>query len=213
MGIGAAIHKIRRKVEDYGFGATARKSAAWLAGFVVAIRTYRIYRISVDEMPATESAPGPFTLHWVREGDAGCIAQIEETAEWIRGELASKLGRSSICLAALDGKTVAGFNLITFREVAIPLLELRRTLRASRAWSEHIAVAKPYRRRGLASRIRMAVFAELRRRGIRWLYGGTLVSNAASLALARKVGFRNVADVRLCKVLGFRGWRYQRVRE
>jgi hypothetical protein len=42
----------------------------------------------------------------------------------------------------------------------------------------------------------------------RRLYGGTLRSNVASLGLARKVGCREIVDIRHLRLLGQGTWRY-----
>jgi hypothetical protein len=47
---------------------------------------------------------------------------------------------------------------------------------------------------------------------VRCLYGGTLVTNTASLALATSVGFEEIADVHYLKFLSLEKWRYVRVR-
>jgi L-amino acid N-acyltransferase YncA len=91
-------------------------------------------------------------------------------------------------------------------------VNLTRKLRPGCAWSEHIAVRKEYRRSGLGAQLRLRIFQELKRRGVRSLYGGTLVTNTASLALARSVGFREIADVHYRKFLSFEKWHYVRVR-
>jgi L-amino acid N-acyltransferase YncA len=91
-------------------------------------------------------------------------------------------------------------------------VNLTRRLHPRCAWSEHIAVRKEYRRSGLGAQLRFRIFQELKLRGVRRLYGGTLVTNSASLALARSVGFKEIADVHYRKILSFKRWRYTRVR-
>ncbi len=133
-------------------------------------------------------------------------------AEWMRGELVDKIASGSLCLVILDENKVAGFNLITFGGVFIPLIKLKRVFHQHDAWSEHIAVHKNYRRRGLATQLRYRIFDELRRRGYKKLYGGTLVSNKPSLKLAHKLGFKEIADIRYLKILDSKSWRFNRIR-
>ena len=80
------------------------------------------------------------------------------------------------------------FNLINFEQAILILVKLKKELREGSAWSSHIAVKKEFRRTGLGSQVRYRIFEELRRRGIRRLYGGTLRSNTASLKLTRSWG-------------------------
>ena len=120
-----------------------------------------------------------------------------------------KLEKGGFCLVAMDGERMAGFNLVAFGEVYIPLLKMTKKLREGEAWSEQITVLKSYRRRNLASDIRSQVFNELKRKGFRELYGGTLRSNNASLGLARKVGFKEITDVHYRSILGSKKLQYE----
>ena len=92
------------------------------------------------------------------------------------------------------------------------LVSLTKKLRPGLAWSEHIAVRKEFRKTGLGAQLRLRIFHELKKIGIRTLYGGTLQSNVASLALARSVGFTEIADIHYRKFFSFQKWRYERVR-
>jgi GNAT superfamily N-acetyltransferase len=145
--------------------------------------------------------------------DGALIAQIENIAEWMRGRLKTALAEGQICLVALDGDQVAGFNLINLTQATLILVNLQKKLRKGTAWSEHIAVKKEYRKLGLGSQLRFRIFHELQKRGIRRLYGGTLRSNTASLNLTRAVGFKEISDIHYRKFFSIEKWRYQRVRK
>lgn len=133
-------------------------------------------------------------------------------AEWFADELGHKLAKGSLCLVALDGNRVAGFNVISFGSIYIPLLNMTRSFREGEAWSEHIGVHKDYRKMGLASQLRYRILAELKLRGIKRLYGGALRSNIASLKLARRIGFKEFADVYYRRICGVESRVYRRVR-
>jgi GNAT superfamily N-acetyltransferase len=144
------------------------------------------------------------------ESQQHLISQIEDAAEWLQGQVAARLRAGDLCLIAVQGTTLAGFNLITFDEAYIPLLKTTRVFRRGTAWSDHIAVMPAFRRGGVARSLRLHVFAELANRGIRRLYGGALVSNKPSLQLATKLGFRMLADVTYRKLGPRKTWRYRR---
>jgi GNAT superfamily N-acetyltransferase len=236
------LHKIRRNWQDYGWNVTVKKTLAYLARSVYFQQIYRIYRINLipaaskwsldlipvgcaskprlnkhgpqraDTEPSADWGASSFTFKILTAEDRDAVAQIETIAEWLRGRLGEAIAGGQSCLVALDGDRVAGFNLISFDRAAIPLVNLTRKLRTDCAWSEHIAVRKEYRRAGLGAQLRFRIFRELERRGVRRLYGGTLVSNAASLSLARSVGFEEIADIHYSKFLSHEKWRYKRVR-
>jgi len=211
--LGGVFRKVRRNWQDYGWNITARKTFAYLVRAVYFRQVYRIYRIKVaDAVPPSESNVYGFKFKMLTPRDADAIAQIEAIAEWLRGCLQPAIAAGQPCLAAMDGDRVAGFNLIRMDRATLVLVNLTRKLRPGCAWSEHIAVRKEYRRSGLGAQLRLRIFQELKRRGVRCLYGGTLVTNTASLSLARSVGFQEIADVRYRKFLSLEKWRYVRVR-
>jgi GNAT superfamily N-acetyltransferase len=154
-----------------------------------------------------------FRFEMLRAEDTDIIEQIEQHSEWLSGQLADKLRNGQICVVALDGRKMVGFNLINFGCVEIPLLETTRQFRPDAAWSEHIAVHTDYRGRGLGARLRYFIFGELKKRGYKRLYGGTLGTNLPSLKLARKVGFSEYADVIYTKILFHKTWQFKKVRE
>lgn len=207
------FHKVRRNWEDYGWSTAAKKTLAYLLRVVYFQQVYRIYRIKLeDAAPPGEGNVQDFQFRMLTARDTDAIAQIEGIAEWLRGRLRGAIAAGQPCLVAMDGDRVAGFNLIRMDRATLVLVNQTRRLHPRCAWSEHIAVCKDYRRSGLGAQLRFRIFQELKRRGVRRLYGGTLVTNSASLALARSVGFREIADVHYRKILSFKKWRYVRVR-
>lgn len=207
------LHKVRRNWEDYGWSTAAKKTLAYLIRAVYFQQVYRIYRIKLEEaVPPLDASIYHFEFRMLTARDTNAIAQIEGIAEWLRGRLQAAIAAGQPCLAAMDGNRVAGFNLIRMDRATLVLVNLTRRLHPHCAWSEHIAVCKEYRRSGLGAQLRLRIFQELKRRGLRRLYGGTLVTNSASLALARSVGFQEIADVHYRKILSFKKWRYERVR-
>ena len=206
-------NKVYRNLQDYGWQITLKKTLAYLLRSIYFRQVYRIYRINLEEIkPSVDLDKHPFTFKILTLQNVDMIAQIENIAEWMRGRLAEALTAGQLCLVALDGSEVAGFNLINFGHATLILVSLQKKLRRDFAWSEHIAVKKKFRKTGLGSQLRLRIFQELKRRGIRRLYGGTLRSNTASLSLARSVGFKEIADIHYRKFFSSKNWHYKRVR-
>lgn len=208
------IRKVQRNTQDYDWKVAAKRSLAGVLVPVFERRVYRIYRIDLDqatEAAGTENTTGQLTFKLLGRAQRDQLKQIEQYAEWLRGELDGKVASGAVCLAALDGQTVAGFNLVSFGEVYIPPLRRSRVFHDGQAWSEHIAVFPAYRKRGLATEIRRRMIEHLRQRGTRRLYGGTYRWNVPALKLARRLGFRELADGHYRRVLTFKFWSWTRV--
>ncbi len=200
-GLSRLSHKVQRNLEDYGWRIAVKKSVAYLLRAIYFKQTYRLYRIDLDEAKLPQdSNPHNFTFKILTVQNVGMIADVENVAEWLRGQLKQKIAAGQLCMVALDGDKIAGFNLINFRQATLILVNLRRKLRRGVAWSE------------LGSQLRYRIFEELRKRGFHRLYGGTLCSNTASLRLTRSVGFKEIGDIHYRKLLSFERWRYKRFR-
>jgi RimJ/RimL family protein N-acetyltransferase len=208
------VSKIRRNVEDYGWSTALRKVVAYLLKPIYFQRVYRVFRINLDEpRPELDTISQSFTFKILTPNDKSTVSQIERMAEWLHDELEAKIRAGSLCFVALNGEEVAGFNLVSFGKVFVPLLNTSWVFRPKEAWSEHIAILKNYRKQGLGSQLGCVMFKELQNRGFKRVYGGTLISNLASQKRARKVGFRVFVDVHYRKLMGFQTWHYKRVRQ
>ncbi len=208
---GIIIKKFLRNLNDYGFSITLGKSILYLIQPVYENRTYRIYRFELERLWDIPSKESVFAFKVIDRSDTGIIRQIEDMEEWLKGRVASMLEDGGLCLVALDGESVAGFNLVSLGKGYIPLIGLRRTLRENEAWSDQITVNKNYRCIGVGTALRYRIFKELQKRGIRKIYGGAQTSNPASLNLARKVGFKEIADIQYLKIFNKKRLRYKRV--
>jgi len=209
---GIIIRKFLRNLNDYGFSITLEKLMFYLVRPVYEKRTYRIYRFDIERLRDIPSKKSVYAFKVIGKSDAGIISQIEDMEEWLEGKVASMLEDGGLCVVALDGERVAGFNLLSPGKGSIPLIGLRRTLRENKVWSNQITVDKNYRRKGVGTALRYRVFEELKKREISKIYGGTQMSNLASLNLARKVGFKEIVDVQYLKVFNIKRLRYKRVR-
>jgi len=187
------IKKIRRTVRDYGFFIALEKIGSTILKPLYFRRAYCIYRADIFQMDSASVPSNGFRFRFIDPAEDEIIKQIEDMEEWLQGCVKQKLLRHSRCMAALDGNRVAGFNLVSFSAIDIPLVHYRRPLRGHECFSEQITVGLTYRKRGLGSAIRRKVFFELKEMGIKYLYGGTNISNIANLKLSRKVGLREIA--------------------
>jgi GNAT superfamily N-acetyltransferase len=211
--LGGLAHKVHRNYQDYGWHITLKKTLAYLLRSVYFQQVYRIYGINLEKTsPPVYPNKHQLTFKILTPQNVDMIAQVEGIAEWLRGHLTEAIAAGQLCLVALDGDQVAGFNLIHFDHATLVLVNLQKKLRKGFAWSEHIAVKKEFRKTGLGSQLRFRIFQELKKRGIRRLYGGTLQSNIASLKLARAVGFKEMGDIHYRKFFSFEKWQYKRVR-
>ena len=207
------VRRIHRNLEDYGWSTTLRKTLQKAMWPIFFRNVYRLYRIELSSAPREETSASESSSFRLLPPEAQPeIEQIETNCEWLRGRLKKRLAGGDLCLIAEHGNDVAGFNLISTGEIHLAPVNWRRRFRSPHAWSEQIVVMKKFRNLGLASELRYRIFEELRARGFRRLYGGTSPSNLASLALARKVGFREIVDLTYVKILGFKFWTYRKVR-
>lgn len=202
--------KFTRNYRDYGWQALVKSGKALLSP-VLERNVYRIYVLDPrsPHIPPPEPRDDVELMVLTPDQDA-LIQQVEQSAEWLQGRVGDRLAVGDLCVAAVHGQTLAGFNLVTFGDAYIPLLKMTRRFPAGTAWSDHIAVSPAFRRGGIARTLRLRMFAELSARGVRKLYGGALRSNTASLRLAQSLGFRNLADVTYCKLGPRKSWNYRR---
>ena len=204
--------KFERNLQDYGLKIALSKAFAYVFKVFYEHTAYRLYKINLrSEQTEAPSELSDVEFRFIDERDENAVTQIEDNSEWLSGTLKQRLASGAICLAAFEGGQLAGFNLVSFGNVFMPLVKLSRTFRKDAAWSEQIATVKTFRKKGLASQLRYRVFEELRRHGIRKFYGGALTDNIASLKLARRVGFHEFVEVRYTRVFRFKKWQYVKV--
>jgi hypothetical protein len=204
-------HRIVRNLEDHGFAVTAKKVSLTILAPIFTFRSYLIYVRDLQDLKPTAVRNTGLEFRWLKPEDGGEIGQIEGMEEWLSETLKSRLMKGAICLAAMDGDIVAGFNLIDLQEMSIPLLHFKRKLCPASAWSDHISVNKVYRKIGLGSDLRNRASMEVAARGIIKFYGSTQPDNATSLRLAARTGFKVFCRVQFLKVLSFKKWFFKRI--
>jgi hypothetical protein len=204
--------KFERNWEDYGLSAAVGKTLAYPFKVLFQRVEYRLYRIDLTKATEAPVDISGVDFRFIGLDDTAAIEQIEHNSEWLRGTLRQRLNEGALCIGGFEGDTVLGFNLVSFGQVYMPLVNLHRRFRADEAWSEQIATIKSSRKKGLASQLRFRIFDALRARGIRTFYGGARTDNLPSLGLARRVGFQEFVDIRYTCFLRMKRWQYIRVR-
>jgi ribosomal protein S18 acetylase RimI-like enzyme len=199
--LGPMTKKIRRNVRDYGLLRTFSKIVGAVMRPIFQCRTYRLYRADLCKVIIPSVTDRAFEYHFLKPTEKDCLTQILHMEEWLDGSLESIMQGSGRCLVAMDKGTIAGFNLVQYQEIHIPVVHYTRALRSRQAFSVQITVDKAYRGRGLGTTLRLEVFRALREQGMKYFYGGTDVHNQANLALCRKVGLKEIADIHYLKIL------------
>ena len=212
MNLRIYIRKILRNYNDTGILRTIKKSYYYVFRNVHVQRCYRLYRINLQDAPPSPKINNKFEYKIVTVNDRNIIRQIEQMEEWLEGKLTKKLEREGICLVAMDGDRVSGFNIVSFGEVFIPFVNYKRRFKPFEAWSDQVTVNKDYRRNGLGASLRYKIYDELKKRGIKRFYGGTLLPNEANLQLCRKVGLKEIIDVNYVKFFNKERWYLKRIK-
>jgi L-amino acid N-acyltransferase YncA len=203
------FNKVIRNLNDYGLMNTFIKSIFVVFGFIFTKRIYRIYRKDLRNLLLEQpSIADGFQYREVKEGDLNYIKEIENIAEWLLGCLKRMLENGAYCITLMENEKIIAFNLINFNNIYMPLINYHKNFNTYSAWSEHIWVIKKYRKSGIATKLRKKIFWELSQRNIKWLYGGSLLSNKASLRLASKLGFKSIININYVRLFGCEKWNF-----
>jgi hypothetical protein len=209
MNINQFFRKIDRNICDYGFGILFKKTIAGILSPVFENRVYRIYGIDLDNFNVKRANKNRFTYKLLKISDTNLISQIEDLEEHLQGKVDEKIKKGSMCCVALAEDKVVAFNLVSFGEIYMPLIKHKKILKEDSAWSEQITTHKDWRKQGLGSEMRYRIFTELKNKGMKWLYGGTLKNNLGNLKLSSKVGLQFLVDIHYLKLFGIKKWRYK----
>jgi Acetyltransferase (GNAT) family len=206
------LRKLKRNLSDYGIWITAAKLLRYIIKPIYEKQTYIIFFNELDQFIYHSFSNDNFTYKFINANDAEIINQIEGREEWLRNKLMDKLNKDCICLVALFDKKVVGFLLVNLNEFYIPLIHLKRSLRSNECFGDQITIDKIYRGTGLVSSLRIRMFKELRKRGIKKIYGGTHISNIATRKSVNKAGYKYLTDALFFKFLKCKGTRFRRIR-
>ena len=199
------VKKLRRNIRDYGIIVSFQKFLCSAFSPLFEIQTYLLYVVDLVKAAGDgRPANGDFVFRFIDPTEDALIAQIENMEDWLQGKLKSKLEDGQKCLVALhNNSTVAGFNLVCYTVFRIPLIKLNKPLRPFECFSEQITIHPRFRKKGLGTNLRHAVFNAMKNEGYHRMYGGTHISNFANKSLTSKVGFKIFAKVSYVSVFGF----------
>jgi len=207
------IKKFKRNLTDYGFLIAVKKMILFPFTDIYKKKDIYVYKKDLTKYePVEKNNPTFKYVFFEKDNITESISnQLIGIEEWLFGKLDKILDNDGICLAAMDGDTVAGFNLVSFNEIYIPLVELKKKFRKNQAWSEQISVKKEYRKKGLGSILRYKMFNELKARGNKALYGSTMTDNISNIELSKKVGFEIFAKISFKRVFNSKKYKFEKV--
>jgi GNAT superfamily N-acetyltransferase len=210
---GTLVHKFKRNLSDYGFLIAVKKMLLYPFSDVYKKKDYLIYKKDLNAYEPKDKTNLSFEYRFL-DGtnlDDKILHQILSMEEWLIDKMKDVLKHGGLCVVAMDGEKVAGFNLVSFNLVNIPLIEMDKRFRGNQAWSEQITVSKDYRSQGLGSILRFKMFNELKRRGYKSLYGGTMWDNWSNIELSKKVGFEIFVKVKFKRLFKRKKYFYERI--
>ncbi|MCJ7650918.1 MAG: GNAT family N-acetyltransferase [Candidatus Lokiarchaeota archaeon] len=207
------IRKFKRNLTDYGFFIAVKKMILYPFMDIYKRKVYLIYKKDlVKYEPVNKNNPSfSFKFFDKKNIDQKTINQILAMEEWLIDKIHFILDNGGLCLVALDNSNVAGFNIVSFNEVNILLVEMQRKFKRHQAWSEQITVRKDYRNKGLGSILRYKMFDELKTKGYKALYGGTMWDNWSNIELSKKVGFEIFLKIKFLRILNKKKYSFERI--
>lgn len=207
------LKKFKRNLNDYGFFIAVKKMIIYPLEKFYRNKDYLIYKKDLQKYVPNEKTNPSFEYKFYdgQNMNGQIVEQILAMEEWLVDKMKFILKHGGLCVVALDGEKVAGFNLVSFNAVFMPLLEMHKKFRKHQAWSEQITVSKDYRKQGLGSILRYKMFNELKNRGFRSLYGGTMWDNWSNIELSKKVGFEIFVKVSFKRIFNKKKYTYHRI--
>lgn len=197
---GQLIRKTRRNITDFGIAYTALKIGKGLFGIVYDCKALIIYELNFSQNYEPNKLSG-IRIRTLQPHEHAYFSQIVEMEEWLENKISNRIEENGVCIIALTGDEVIGFNLIGFDWVELPLLRIRVQLKKDEAWSEQISVKKEYRKQGVANEIRKVTYDILKQKRIIKLYGHRASYNYASKMSAKKFTKNEIVSARYTKFL------------
>ena len=198
------LYKLLRNFNDYGFWICFKKSISYLCKPLYENVVFSIYKIEIENVEVQAAFKHDFKFKLINTKDTRLISQIEKMEEWLQGKVEGKLQRDGICMVLMERDKVIGFYLAALNEVFIPLLKLKVIIEPSEAWGEQITITKKYRRNLLATELKSKVYSELRKSGIKNIYGHAALYNKVSLKSAEKFKSKHLTAVQYLRFFNYR---------
>ena len=206
------ITRIKVSIRDFGV-----RHAIWrileevLIGKLFLYRHYIIYEKNLTNLESLRIKNKNLKFVFVSDDDIDTLQKIEKMSGLSQDQVSKRLRDCGDCLVAIDNKSVAGVNLITYGIGYCPYLHREFAFSESEAWSEQITVAPNCRRTGIASDLRHIIFHHLNNKGYVRLIGGYAPLNVRAGVLARKLGFVEREKITYIKILGRKKYSVQQL--
>ena len=209
--MGILKRKFLRNINDYGLWISLKKIAGFSLNPFYQKKAFILYKINIEATPKRTSPKNGLVFKLLKPEDTIFINQIEEMEEWLEGKVKPKLLAGGMCMAVIQNDRLIGFNLASLGEGFIPLLKLKVITRPDEAWSEQITIHKDYRREGLGSELRNRFYVELRKKGIKALYGHRQEFNITSEKSARRYISKYMVKAEYLSFLHYQRLRYAKL--
>jgi hypothetical protein len=197
---GNLIKKTKRNINDFGMAYTSFKIIKALFEILYESKALIIYELNFTKGYEAKKIDG-VTIRPLRPDEYAYIAQIVEMEEWLENTIANRITQNGICIVAIKGGQLIGFNLIAYDWIELPLLKIKVDMRSDEAWSEQISVKKEYRKKGIANEMRKATYKILKQKRIVKLYGHRAGYNYASKMSASKFTKNEILYAQYNKIL------------
>ena len=186
-----------RYARNEGLASTLRRSAATVAGAVVASPRCLVYVRDLADDPTPMSPVG--LAQEVREAECPELARLMYHPA---AEIRRRFARGDRCFVRREGGAVAHYEWISFDRIRLDSIGRTLPLGPREAYIYNVRTQRPFRGRGLFTATLDALSSCLQREGIRRLYIATEAGNVASQRVILAAGFRLAHDIRPIRALG-----------
>ena len=205
------MRKIFRYRHDYGYWISIKQVMLYLIRPFYENVALILLSIDVNSIPEKELINDNVAYRLGNMDDASLITSIERMEEWLNERTMKRLSKHALCMLALMDQKLSGFYLANLGECDIPLIGLRLIKGLDEAFAEQITISKEYRRKGIATGLKNAIYAEFRKRGIKTVYAATRIYNKALLKFTSMYGAPKAILFRYIKVMGYRRLIYEKI--
>lgn len=188
-----------RYARNEGIASTLRRSAATVAGALVASPRCLVYVRNLADDPAPMTPAG--IAQEVREGECPELARLMYHPA---AELRRRFARGDRCFVTREGGAIAHYEWISFDRIRLDSIGRTLPLGPREAYIYNVRTQRPFRGRGLFAATLHALSSRLQKESVRRLWIATEAGNAASQRAIFAAGFRLAHDIRPIRALGIR---------